>query len=261
MKKNLSGVVVLVLACVASAVPPKDTLQRQRNSLKTVEEKLSRLEETPTAPGSTTLMSETLELLNSVDDEFKRSTSPNDGADSIALQARIAAARTRLTALQGRAKPARTCPNIESLNGGLCDELRMKRKTKNDEFNKYTYQTAIKEASCVDEEKDSEAVRNAKIQKFWSTFEDQLICDANDFNVERGNLLKFAVAKRFEEFIDDAIDWGVNLNRIDPLDHRTLLDYVEYEIQRNKGNALEEELKGYRENLRAAGAKYAKELK
>lgn len=156
------------------------------------------------------------------------------------------------------AKMKRNCPNIEALNGGICDDLRMKRKIKG--TNNYAYRKIIQEASCVDPDNDDEDTQKAKIQKFWSTYEDQLICDANDFNVQRGNIIKFAVSKRFENFIDDVIEWGVNLNKIDTLDKRTVLDYVEYEIKRNKGNALEEELKGYRDSLREAGAKYAREL-
>lgn len=54
--------------------------------------------------------------------------------------------------------------------------------------------------------------------------------------------------------------WGVNLNKVDVGDGRTLLDYIEYHMDRVRGGALEKKLKVYYDDLRKAGAKHRREL-
>lgn len=61
-----------------------------------------------------------------------------------------------------------------------------------------------------------------------------LNCDSTQFEVMDGNLLKYAVSYRFTEFIDDAIRWQLPLNKVDYTGSRTLLDYVEYRVTKNK---------------------------
>lgn len=149
------------------------------------------------------------------------------------------------------------CPNPKKLRG-LCTMVNS-RMAETTNTNEYLYQTRFLEASCV-EEGDNEEARNAKIRETWQTLEDDLVCDSPQFDVPKGNILKFAASTKFEDFIKDAIKWKVNLNRVDPADNRTVLDYIQFHIERNKGNALEGMFKHYYKLLRDAGAKHKTEL-
>ena len=153
-----------------------------------------------------------------------------------------------------------TCPNKTKLTS-ICLMIGNRMKDpKPIDFNEYMYNRRILEASCVDPEKDSEEEKIKKIQKMWSQFEGELVCNSLTFDVVNGSYLKFAVANKFDEFINDVIDWKVNLNRVDASDGRTVLDYLKFQIDKNKGNAIERKLKHYYDILKAAGAKHKAEL-
>ena len=108
---------------------------------------------------------------------------------------------------------------------------------------------------------DSEEEAGRKIRAMWTKYEDKLICNNTRFDVLDGNMLKFAASARFEDFLfDTAMIWQVNLNRVDPSDGRTVLDYVQKEIDKNRGSALEGKLKTYYDMLRTSGAKHRSEL-
>lgn len=127
---------------------------------------------------------------------------------------------------------------------------------------KYLYQRRIYEAAKVDKSRESKEAAAKKIADMWGVCEklNLLNCNSTQFDVMDGNLLKYAVSYRFTEFIDDAIRWGLPLNKIDYTDNRTLLYYVDYHAVKNKGNALEELFQVYYDKLRSAGAKHRTEL-
>jgi hypothetical protein len=145
----------------------------------------------------------------------------------------------------------------------LCTIISGRMKDNNPESGyKYLYQRRIYEAARVDKSTDSKEVIAKKIVNMWTVYEqlNLLKCNSTQFDVMDGSLLKYAVSYKFTEFIDEAIRWKVPLNKIDYTDNRTLLDYVQYHINRNKGNALEELFQIYYEKLRSAGAKHKTEL-
>lgn len=125
---------------------------------------------------------------------------------------------------------------------------------------KYLYQRKFAEAACVDLDKDDKNAANQKIQKMWVAFEDRLICNSLQFDIQNGSIVKFAINQYFEAFLDDVIEWKVNLNRIDAHDGMTVLDYVQAKIERNRGNQTEKIFKAYYERLRKSGAKHKSEL-
>ena len=57
----------------------------------------------------------------------------------------------------------------------------------------------------------------------------------------------------------DVTEWGVDLNKIDPADGKTVLDYVKEELEKKKGTALESNLKDYYKLMKDAGAKHRKD--
>jgi hypothetical protein len=114
---------------------------------------------------------------------------------------------------------------------------------------------------------DSKLMVKAKVQRLWNTQLVNFGCDSSGFSVEYGNILKFAIHKGYSEFIDSVINnYGLNINKKDPSDGKTVLDFVKDEIarwgklpgQKSKSDELLALYKHLRNNL---GAKYASELK
>ena len=152
------------------------------------------------------------------------------------------------------------CPNPKKLRG-LCMFVSGKEEDPNPQGRfVWKYQRKLLEAACADPAKDSEEVIGRKISKLWKENESTLICNNTKFDVANGNILKFAVNLKFDEFLIDVTRWKVNLNKVDETDGRTLLDYVQTQIQSNEGLATEPVLKRYYQMLRDAGAKHKSEL-
>ncbi|MES2526951.1 MAG: hypothetical protein V4598_07675 [Bdellovibrionota bacterium] len=123
----------------------------------------------------------------------------------------------------------------------------------------YQYQTMIFNASCV-VPGDSNASIRSKVQNFWNRYHDRLTCNMVNFNPRNGSILKLAVARQSDEFIDDSITaWQVGLNHIDSVDNGTVLDYIE-QRKTNAGPTFARALQRYYDRFRAAGAKHRREL-
>lgn len=125
---------------------------------------------------------------------------------------------------------------------------------------RFEFQKKFLEASCANAESDSPEVIQAKVQKMWLQLRDKMVCNSISFDVENGSIIKFAVALKFDEFIYHILKWKIDLNKVDPSDNRTVLDYIQRQIERNKGNSLEPTLQSYYNRLKAAGAKHRSEL-
>jgi hypothetical protein len=156
------------------------------------------------------------------------------------------------------------CPDLERLTN-ICSSIGgfVKDPAPRGEYS-YMYQRKIYDAACVDLQKDSEALMKRKIQEMWRIDERQprprMTCNNLQFDVASGNILKFAVRKRFQEFLEDAVWWGVHLNRVDASDQRTVLDYVKDELDRTSHPSTRSTLQVYYNTLRRAGAKHRAEL-
>lgn len=152
------------------------------------------------------------------------------------------------------------CPNPKKLRG-LCMFVDSKEKDSNPQGRfVWKYQRKLLEAACADPTKDSEEEIGRKIAKLWKDNEATLICNNTKFDVGNGNIIKFAVNLKFDEFLIDMTYWKVNLNKVDEMDGRTVLDYVAMQIQENEGLASEPVLKRYYAMLKKAGAKHRVEL-
>ncbi len=164
--------------------------------------------------------------------------------------------------ISGTSTKKEDCPNKEKLID-ICDSisLRVVEKEKKDLYY-YEYERKILEASCVDQLKDSEDVISNKVKLLWEKHEDLLVCTNANFDVTRGNVLKLAVYRRLDSLLEDAVlVWKINLNRIDPSDNLTVLDYVQKQINGYKGTENEKGLREYYKLLRDGGAKHVSELK
>ena len=125
----------------------------------------------------------------------------------------------------------------------------------------YQYQTLVYNASCV-EAGDSESVIKAKVQNFWNKYHDTLLCKPVNFVPQNGSILKLAVSRQAEPFIDDSIrNWAVSLNHVDKVDQGTVLDYIDMKKRDAGSNAnLVKIYQRYYDRFRAAGAKHKREL-
>lgn len=127
---------------------------------------------------------------------------------------------------------------------------------------KYMIEDCFYAAAKVDRSTDNDEAISKKISAMWKVYQQTGYtgCNASTFDIREGNILKYAVADKFEEFLEDAIKWKLDLNKVDFYDQMTLLDYIEYNISRAKGSALEARYQKYYNMFRKAGAKHKKEL-
>ena len=125
---------------------------------------------------------------------------------------------------------------------------------------RYYYQRQVFEASCVAPD-DAGEVRNRKIAQMWKRFEDkELTCNNLQFDVVNGSVIKYAASRGIDSFMRDVTQWGIDLNKIDKSDNRTILDYVQVKLERAKGGSLERTYRFYYDILRKAGARHRHEI-
>lgn len=151
-----------------------------------------------------------------------------------------------------------TCPDAEKLSL-LCLDINEHRREPEGSKYVYAYRRKIFEAACVDL-KDKEDVRRKKIQDMWKKLESKLICNNSQFDVINGSIIKYAASSMYDQFLDDVIYWGVDLNKVDETDGRTVLDYLRDTIKRYRGMSTGKILQDYYDMLREAGAKHKSEL-
>ena len=153
-----------------------------------------------------------------------------------------------------------TCPN--QLNPGqLCNAVNDQvEETVDNIGTRFNYQTRIYRAACV-EQTDSPGVVQAKIQNFWNQYHSELNCNLLGFSVRGGSILKLAVERDSSNFINDAVRrWKVNLNHVDSVDNKTVLDFIEAEMTRSRGTPNENIMRRYHNLFRTNGAKYSREI-
>jgi hypothetical protein len=125
----------------------------------------------------------------------------------------------------------------------------------------YRYQNQIYEAACI-LPSDDEAIIKSKIQNFWNKYHDGILCNQVNFIPANGNILKLAIARKSDPFIDDVLSaWKVGLNHVDSVDQLTVLDYIQSKINEAGANAnLAKIYQRYYDKFKAAGAKHKRDL-
>ena len=149
------------------------------------------------------------------------------------------------------------CPDPGQVKA-LCMMVNTHMKNPDASSDKYMYQVRMKKAACVSAT-DSTKTAQQKLHDFLA-MHTLPTCNNLQFDVLDGNILKFAVSAKFDDFLIDMIDWGADLNTVDVSDGRTVLDYVAYHAEKNSGNDLKKRFDRYYSTLRAAGAKHRREI-
>ncbi len=119
----------------------------------------------------------------------------------------------------------------------LCGDIVTKSKVSSteSEYYEYTYEKRIWEWARVIARVDNEETVKKKIQEWWNKYKIKCKCDTNTFNVPNGNILKFAISEGQLDFIEVLVlNYDLDINFIDPADHKNLLDYINDEIIKMK---------------------------
>ena len=126
---------------------------------------------------------------------------------------------------------------------------------------RYQYQNLLADAARV-LPTDTDDQIYAKIGVFINANAGKMRCSQPDFNPNNGNIFKLAVSRQSNRFIDDILArWKVDLNLIDEVDGKTVLDFiVEKRTEYSPGSPFERTLDRYYNRFRAAGAKHRSEL-
>lgn len=154
---------------------------------------------------------------------------------------------------------AQTCPDPAKLRN-ICMAVSERMPAKDPAAkHRYRYRTQIQDAACVTPA-DSPAATRAKVDAMWRQNQSRLVCNSLQFDMQNGSIIKFAANSYFDAFLDDAVELGVPLSLVDASDGKTVLDYVQDKIERNRANQTAKIFQAYYDRLRRAGARHRSEL-
>ena len=147
----------------------------------------------------------------------------------------------------GPQKAVQLCNAVSGLLGAFEDpELR------------YQYRQIIFGYSSANYLRDPQSHIVRKIQHYWATNHQSLVCTQLGFSTREGSVLKLAIERGNSELINDvARRWKLWLNGRDQTG-KTVLDFIDAEIERGGSGAGEVRI--YRNIFIRAGAKRAAEL-
>lgn len=165
------------------------------------------------------------------------------------------------TIVNGR--PARWLVSDLIVLCGYINGMTLNRQGAHGQNTKYLYQAIIRAFSGVRETDGAEqvAIKTRVMAPAIMT----VTCNNPNFNQPDGNLLKFVIAKQFDNFVVDVAHtwkWGSALNVVDRADGRTALDYAydEFTAESARKSSIANKVKTYITIMERNGARRAKEL-
>lgn len=161
-------------------------------------------------------------------------------------------------------RPARWNVSDLSVLCGYINGMTLNRQNSFGQNTKYIYQAIIRAFSGVRETDGAELI--AKKTRVMAPAIMTVKCNNPNFNQPEGNLLKFVIAKQFDNFVIDVTHtwkWDSALNVVDAVDGRTALDYAydEYAAETARRSSIADKVKTYITIMELNGAKRARELK
>ncbi|HEY8690631.1 MAG TPA: hypothetical protein VIM07_15445 [Chitinophagaceae bacterium] len=105
------------------------------------------------------------------------------------------------------------------------------------QYYEYYYEKKLWEMAGIKIGVDNEETVKKKLQLFWNKYKTSCKCDALNFGLPNGNLLKYALSQNMPGLIETLADtYMLDINFIDPADGLNLLDYIIGEVERLKRN-------------------------
>jgi hypothetical protein len=149
----------------------------------------------------------------------------------------------------------------------FCDSIAAKEKPIGNDlkFFDFAYEKRLMTLSCADIEKDGKEAATEKVGKMWTKYNKSFKCQSSAFNVEKGNILKFALTQNFTPFLETIVStYNLDINFVDPADQRNLMDYVNDELKvaisvQGPTHPRVKVLKEYKELLEGLGATPSKQ--
>ena len=126
--------------------------------------------------------------------------------------------------------------------------------------NGYNYRTRLFAHARVDVRRDPAGHIAKKMQNLWLLNDAKLTCNLLGFSVKGGSLLKLALVRDSNHFLDDVVRrWNIWLNHRD-FTGQTLLDFTYSEMARSAGTPNENIMRRYAQLFERFGAKRAVQL-
>jgi hypothetical protein len=172
-----------------------------------------------------------------------------------------------LSELQEVAKVSDVCPEPTRADiQRVCYEIYEKSEASEESELNYKYQEAIWKMSCAKTGEDDLETARKKIQTMWNKNRTSFSCDYPGVSVPKGNVTKFSLDTNFSVFLIDSIkEYKLDMNFKDPVDNRTILDFVRDEINFIKKSPTDMSMKiaeyeRLYKLLATNGAKHSKDL-
>ena len=148
----------------------------------------------------------------------------------------------------------------------LGDSLSAKEKPtgKNAENFDWAFETRILDmAGIVFEDVHTDSSMKI-LNNFWNKYKTRFTFRSSEFNVENGNILKYAIVLNNTPFLETIVStYQLDINFIDPKDNKNVIDYVNDELEvatktQGSNHPRVKVLKEYRELLEDLGGKPSK---
>lgn len=159
------------------------------------------------------------------------------------------------------------CPEPTKVDfSDLCYEVYKKKAASDESELSYKYQEVLWRISCAKDGVDDLETARKKIQCMWNKYRTKISCDFPNLSVPKGNITKASYEINFSVFLYDAVkDYKLDMNFKDPVDNRTILDFIRDEIAFVKKYPVDmtmkiNELERLYKLLKDNGAKHAKDL-
>jgi hypothetical protein len=120
--------------------------------------------------------------------------------------------------------------------------------------------------SCARDGSDSLEEARKKIQLMWNKYRTSFSCNYPGLKVPQGNVTKMSVDTGFTTFLMDAVkEYKLDMNFKDPIDGKTVLDFINEEIANLKRSSVDlsfkiKEYESLYKLLQANGAKHSRDL-
>lgn len=172
-----------------------------------------------------------------------------------------------LSEIETITKTVQDCPEPSKNDFEIvCDNVYTKKVSGDETELNFKYQETLWRMSCAKDGVDNLEEARKKIQVMWNKYRTSFSCDYPGLRVPKGNVTKMSVDTGFTTFIMDAVkEYKLDMNFKDPIDGKTILDFISDEISSLKKSPVNmaDKIKEYEslyKVLQANGAKNSRDL-